>query len=167
MTVQMQLAFSKMLTFIVKGKWVIDVNPTNRVNDLLQNPHINERVVINWHAQEFFNLLDSLLSPANLISSVQFDIIRAFISIYFDQDISRNTGHSNRFFLWIYGYQLKRISITAFVTTIQRANIGSHCQNRYRLTLFQFLTDLAWSIRKNALSSTVNLMILIGTTDAE
>ena len=70
MTIQMQLTLGKMLAFIIKGKWVVDIDPANRVNDFLQNTHVDNGVVINWHAQELFNLLDSLLSATDLVSGI-------------------------------------------------------------------------------------------------
>ena len=129
MTIQMQLTLGKMLTFIVKGKWVVDIDPANRVNDFLQNTHVDNGIVINWHAQELFNLLDSLLSTTDLVSGIQLNIVRTFVSINLDQDIAWNTGHSNRFFLGINSNQFKRIGITTLIPTIQSTNISPHCQN--------------------------------------
>ena len=143
MTIQVQLTLGKMLTFIVKGKWVVDIDPANRVNDFLQNTHVDNGIVINWHAQELFNLLDSLLSATDLVSGIQLNIVRTFVSIHLDQDIAWNTSHSDRFFLGINSNQFKRIGITTFVPALHGTNVSPHCQNRYRLTLLQLLADLA------------------------
>ena len=45
----MLLAFLKVVPLVSEGKRVINLDAAEGVNDLLEDAHVDDRVVVDWH----------------------------------------------------------------------------------------------------------------------
>ena len=91
--IQVLLALLEVVPLVSEGKRVINFDAAEGVNDLLEDAHVDDRVVVDWHIKQFTDLLNGLLRAADGISSVNLDVISAIIGVDPDQGIPGDTGH--------------------------------------------------------------------------
>ena len=107
----MLLAFFKMMSFIGKGKRIVDRYPANRIDDLFQNPHIDGSVVVDLNAKQILNLLLRFLNAAQRVGRVQLNVGVAALDFDLDWNVTGNSSHPNCFLFRIDGNNFNRVCV--------------------------------------------------------
>ena len=107
----MLLALFKVVSFIGKGKRVVDRYSANCIHDFFQDAHIDGSVVVDLNTKQILNLFLRFLDAAQRIGRVQLNVGIAALDFDLDWNVTGNSSHPYCFLFRIDGNNFNRVCV--------------------------------------------------------